>query len=60
MSALDITLSPEEKTELKRRVRSATIPQREGRRARIPKQTREGLEDAYSRLLFESKRSPKP
>ncbi|WP_284404933.1 IS630 family transposase, partial [Pseudomonas syringae] len=35
MSALDITLSPEEKTELKRRVRSATIPQREGRRARI-------------------------
>lgn len=28
--------------------------------ALIPKQTREGLEDAYSRLLFESKRSPKP
>ncbi|NAT05986.1 hypothetical protein CVE32_02975, partial [Pseudomonas syringae pv. actinidiae] len=26
----------------------------------VPKQTREGLEDAYSRLLFESKRSPKP
>ena len=35
MSALDITLSPEETIELKRRVRSATIPQREGRRARI-------------------------
>ena len=35
MSALDITLSPEEKAELNRRVRSATIPQREGRRARI-------------------------
>ncbi|SDW45072.1 hypothetical protein SAMN05444064_103389 [Pseudomonas syringae] len=35
MSALDITLSPEEKTEQKRRVRSATIPQRKGRRARI-------------------------
>ncbi len=35
MSALDITLSPEEKAELKRLVRSATLPQREGRRARI-------------------------
>lgn len=35
MSALDITLSSEEKAELNRRVRSATIPQREGRRARI-------------------------
>ncbi|PBK47456.1 IS630 family transposase, partial [Pseudomonas syringae pv. actinidiae] len=35
MSALDITLSHEETIELKRRVRSATIPQREGRRARI-------------------------
>ncbi|VVQ38477.1 IS630 family transposase ISPsy25 [Pseudomonas fluorescens] len=35
MSALDITLSPEETNELKRRIRSATIPQREGRRARI-------------------------
>ena len=35
MSALDITLSPEEKAELNRRVRSATIPQLEGRRARI-------------------------
>lgn len=35
MSALDITLSPEEKAELNRRVRSATIPQREDRRARI-------------------------
>ncbi len=35
MSAMDITLSPEEMTELKRRVRSATIPQREGHRARI-------------------------
>jgi hypothetical protein len=35
VSALDITLSPEEKAELNRRIRSATIPQREGRRARI-------------------------
>lgn len=35
MSALDITLSPEEAKELNRRVRCATIPQREGRRARI-------------------------
>lgn len=35
MSALDITLSPEEFAELSRRVRSATISQRDGRRARV-------------------------
>lgn len=35
MSALGITLRPEEKAELNRRIRSATIPQREGRRACI-------------------------
>ncbi|WP_322618084.1 transposase [Pseudomonas sp. BIC9C] len=34
-------------------------PQREKRPA-LPKQTREGLEDAYSRLIDESKGSPKP
>lgn len=34
-------------------------PNREKKPA-LPKQTREGLEDAYSRLLFESKESPKP
>ena len=34
-------------------------PEREKKPA-LPKQTREGLEDAYSRLLFESKESPKP
>ncbi len=51
MSALDITLSPEEKTELKRRVRSATIPQREGRRARIILLAAEGeTRDSIARL----------
>ena len=34
-------------------------PEREKKPA-LPKQTGEGLEDAYSRLLFESKESPKP
>lgn len=33
VSALDITLSPEEFAELSRRVRSATISQSDGRRA---------------------------
>ena len=35
MSAQDIVLSPEESAELSRRTRSATISQREGRRARV-------------------------
>ena len=35
VSTLDITLSPEEFAELSRRVRSATISQRDGRRARV-------------------------
>jgi len=35
VNALDITLSPEELAELSRRVRSATISQRDGRRARV-------------------------
>jgi len=34
-------------------------PERE-KKPTLPKQTREGLEDAYSRLLFESEESPKP
>ncbi|VVM43801.1 transposase [Pseudomonas fluorescens] len=34
-------------------------PERQKKPA-LPKQTREGLEDAYSRLLFESKGEPKP
>lgn len=35
MSALDIVLNVEEQTELSRRTRSATISQRDGRRARV-------------------------
>lgn len=35
MSAQDIVLSPEESAELSRRTRSATISQRDGRRARV-------------------------
>lgn len=35
MSAQDIVLSPEEHAELSRRTRSATISQRDGRRARV-------------------------
>ncbi|WP_259469609.1 helix-turn-helix domain-containing protein, partial [Pseudomonas syringae group genomosp. 3] len=35
MSAQDILLSPEEHAELSRRTRSATIRQRDGRRARV-------------------------
>ncbi len=35
MNALNIVLSPEEHAELSRRVRSATISQRDGRRARV-------------------------
>lgn len=38
---------------------TSSKPQRETRPA-LPKQTREGLEDAYSRLIDESKGSPKP
>ena len=35
MNSQDITLAPEEFAELSRRVRSATIHQRDGRRARV-------------------------
>ena len=35
VNAQEIVLSPEEQTELNRRVRSATISQRDGRRARV-------------------------
>jgi len=35
MSAQDIVLSPEESAELSRRTPSATISQRDGRRARV-------------------------
>ena len=35
MSAQDIVLGPEEHVELSRRTRSATISQRDGRRARV-------------------------
>lgn len=35
MNTQEIVLSPEERTELSRRVRSATISQRDGRRARV-------------------------
>lgn len=53
MSALDITLSLEEKIDLKRRVRSATLPQREGRRARIILLAVEGItRDNIGRLTI--------
>jgi len=35
MNSQDIVLSEEEQTELSRRIRSATISQRDGRRARV-------------------------
>lgn len=52
VSALDVTFSPEETIELKRRVRSATLPQREGRRARIILLAAEGeTRDNIARLM---------
>lgn len=35
MNSQNITLTPEERSELSRRIRSSTISQRDGRRARL-------------------------